>query len=143
MITAPGAGIQHWDLDAGFFDLIDTKVSAALDALPGTATVRGILWHQGETDHYDTDYYRDRLRTLIGNFRARSWLADNAVFVCGETLNSPVNAALTALNTDGDPSTGCAQASDLNSIGDGVHFDAQSLRELGARYANKYQSLTR
>ncbi len=141
MVTAPGAGIQFWDPDGDFFDQINSRVTDALNALPRNVKVNGILWHQGETDFYSTNFYRDRLQNLISNFRAQSWLDRDAVFVCGETLNSPVNANLRALNTDGDAKTGCVSANGLQSIGDDVHFDAASLRTLGSRYSDKYQSL--
>lgn len=143
MVTAPGAGIEHWDIDGPFFDQINARVRRALEALPGDARVQGILWHQGETDFYRSNHYRNQLKTLIGNFRDQRWLADDAVFICGETLNSPVNANLLELNSDGDPSTGCVVASDLESIGDDVHFNADSLRTLGMRYSEEYQSLRR
>ena len=141
MVTAPGAGIQFWDPDEAFFDLIDSRVTEALAALPGNAKVSGILWHQGETDFYSTGFYGDRLRNLISNFRAKRWLDERAVFVCGETLNSPVNAQLQSLNTDGDAATGCVSAKNLQSIGDDIHFDAPSLRILGSRYSDRYQLL--
>lgn len=141
MVTAPGAGISHWDRPGDFFTSIDSRVRAALDALPGNPKVSGILWHQGETDFYGNDFYSNKLQALIGNFRAQDWLADDSVFICGETLNAPVNTRLNALNTDGDSATGCVAGSDLESVGDDIHFDAASLRTLGARYAEKYQSL--
>lgn len=141
MVTAPGAGISHWDSDGDFFARIDSRVRAALNALPGNPKVSGVLWHQGETDYYSTDSYGSQLRTVIGNFRSQSWLANGAVFICGETLNSPVNERLMALNADGEAATGCVVASDLQSVGDDIHFDARSLRTLGKRYADKYQSL--
>ena len=141
MVTAPGAGISFWDRDGDFYKEINRRVRSALAELPGNARVQGILWHQGETDFYSTNYYSDRLRNLIGNFRAEDWFAGDGVFVCGETLNSPVNERLSALNTDGDRRTGCVSADGLESIGDDIHFNAQSLRTLGARYAEEYQSL--
>jgi len=113
MVTQPGAGISFWDKNGSFYSEINRRVRSALAELPGNARVRGILWHQGETDFYSTDYYRDRLNGLIGNFRSQDWFARDGIFM----------------------------ASDLASIGDDVHFNAQSLRTLGARYADKYQSL--
>ncbi len=143
MITAPGEAIDHWNRDGAFFAAISTKVEQALAALPGDLKVQGVLWHQGETDYYGNDYYTGRLNTLIDDFRSRAWFADDGVFVCGETLNAPVNDRLARLNNDGDARTGCVGADDLTSVGDDVHFDAKSLRTLGDRYADKYQSLMR
>ncbi len=141
MVTQPGAGISHWDRDGSFFTGINNRVRSALQELPGNPRVRGILWHQGETDYYSNDYYRNKLRGLIANFRAQSWHAPDAVFICGETLNAPVNAQLDALNTDADPATACVSAAGLDSIGDDIHFSADSLRTLGDRYARKYREI--
>jgi len=143
MVTLPGAAIRYWDRDTDLWNQIDSKVNAAIDALPGSAKVTGILWHQGETDFYSTDSYSNRLSSLIGDFRAQSWFAADGVFICGETLNSPLNDRLIALNTDGDARTGCVVGHDLGSIGDDVHFNAPSLRTLGDRYADEYQALRR
>lgn len=83
------------------------------------------------------------LQQLIDNFRGRSWFASDGLFVCGETLNAPVNEQLRALNTDGDARTGFVSATGLESLGDEVHFNAASLRVLGSRYADKYRSMSR
>jgi len=143
LIAAPGESIQHWASGGEFFNEIQSKVKAALQSLPAGVKVSGVLWHQGESDYYSNDYYEDALQTLIGNFRARPWFVPQGLFVCGETLNAPVNASLRKLNTDGDNRTGCALAEGLTSVGDDVHFNAESLRELGKRYADIYWSLKR
>jgi len=141
LITAPGQSIDHWDRNGEFFAQIDLKVRRALAALPGNVKVQGVLWHQGESDYYSTDYYRAKLRGLVSNFRSQSWFAWDGVFVCGETLNAPVNERLMQLNSDGDSRTGCVTAAGLQSVGDAVHFNARSLRILGNRYADEYRSL--
>jgi len=143
MATAPGKSIDHWDSQGNFFSEIDRKVTTALTRLPAGVRVRGILWHQGESDFYGTSYYRDRLQRLIGDFRSRSWFASDGFFICGETLNAPVNEQLRALNSNDDARTGCVTAAGLESLGDDVHFNATSLRVLGSRYAKKYQSMSR
>ena len=138
LATAPGAPIAHWDKADGFYSEIQKKVVSALAALPQKSQVDAVLWHQSETDYYATDYYGSKLQQLIGNFRSESWIASNAVFICGETVGSPVNQRLNQLNSDSDPRTACVQATDLESIGDDLHFSANSLRTLGSRYASKY-----
>jgi len=143
LITAPGESIQHWASEGEFFTEIQNKVEAALRSLPSGAKVTGVLWHQGESDYYSNGYYENALQTLIGNFRAQPWFAPQGLFVCGETLNSPVNASLRKLNTDGDNRTGCALADGLTSVGDDVHLNAASLRLLGRRYADIYWDLKR
>ncbi len=142
LVTAPGQAIAHWDKDGGFYRSIESRVISALNALPHKNRIDAVLWHQGETDYYDTQYYGGKLNALIDNLRAEWWVQSDAAFICGETLNSPVNARLNRLNTDGDDRTGCVSAAGLESVGDGVHFSADSLRELGARYAEKYLEIS-
>lgn len=141
LITAPGADIAHWDRGGPFFSAIRNKVSQALDALPGTAKVSAILWHQGESDYSDTPYYSDKLNALIGNFRREFWFDDRGLFICGETLNAPLNTRLLALNNNGDARTGCVSSTGLTSVGDDIHFSANSLRVIGRRYASKFLDL--
>ena len=142
LVTAPGQGISHWDYESEFYLQIRNKVISAINELPDKATVDGILWHQGETDWHANDYYRDKLRDLIANFRTESWLAGGAPFICGETVEAPLNQLLSALNTDGDPTTGCVSSEDLSVILDNLHFSAEGLRILGTRYATKYIQMT-
>ena len=143
LVTAPGEPIRYWDQSGDFFTTINDRVNRALSELPAGVKVRGVLWHQGESDHASTDYYSEKLDDLIGNIRAKGWFASDGVFVCGETLNSPVNERLSALNDDFDLRTGCVSSAGLQSVGDNVHFNAESLRQLGGRYATKYLELTR
>lgn len=142
LITAPGHPIAHWDKGGEFFLEIAKKVQLALDALPHKDSVDAVLWHQGESDYYDNQYYEDKLFALISNFRSESWIDDNAVFICGETLNAPVNARLNRLNSDGDPQSACVSSEGLESLGDDIHFSADSLRQLGVRYATKYYEIS-
>lgn len=138
LMTAPGEQISHWDKGQSFYTAIQRKVAQALSALPHKNQIDAILWHQGETDYYDTDYYGNKLNQLISNFRGEDWIATNAPFICGETFNSPVNRRLAALNSDSDANTACASANGLFTVGDNLHFTAKSLRILGSRYADKY-----
>ena len=138
LVTAPGAPISYWDKEKPFYASIERKVKRALDALPHKSKVDAVLWHQGESDYYASDYYDSKLKQLIGNLRAESWVDWNAPFICGETYDAPVNSSLSALNTDGDARTACVSSSGLSTVGDGVHFSASSLRVLGSRYAAKY-----
>lgn len=141
LITAPGMPIEKWDLNSELYTRIDNKVSEALLALPHKTNLDGILWHQGETDWGDTDYYSDKLNALIKNFRSEPWFSKNKPFIAGETVDSPVNNRLMALNSDLDPWTGCIAAQGLETRDNGLHFSANSLRIMGKRYAQMYLSM--
>ncbi len=158
LVTAPGEGISHWDSDNYFYNKIRTKALAALNELPQKSQYDGILWHQGETDwvkngssdadlaglDIDDNYYSNKLWKLIDNFRNESWFDHGKPFICGETAQSPINARLMALNRNSDPWTACVEGEGLATYDDvQVHFTAESLRTLGANYAETYLQITR
>ena len=68
-----------------------------------------------------------------------NWFADEHPFICGETAQSPVNDRLNALNRDDDIWTACVPGEGLSTYDEAeVHFTAESLRQLGANYAEVY-----
>ncbi len=156
LVTAPGEGISHWDADNFFFNKIRNKTLLALNDLPHKSGVDGILWHQGETDWSKAgsndpdledfphnDYYSDKLWQVINNFRSESWFADERPFICGETARSPINTRLNALNRNSDTWTACVPGEGLETYDEAqVHFSAESLRQLGANYAEVYLQMT-
>ncbi len=142
LVTAPGASIAHWDSGGEFFQKISDRVVAALNELPSKSSIDGILWHQGETDWADDEYYQVALSGVINNFRSQSWFGFNKPFICGETVEAPVNRVLMALNTNGEPWSGCVESDGLSTILDNLHFSAEGLRILGTRYATKYLQMT-
>jgi len=142
LVTAPGEGISSWDYESGLYVKIRNRVVIALNELPSKSTIDGILWHQGETDWADTDYYTSKLNDVIRNFRGESWFGDGRPFICGETVEAPVNNRLMALNTDGDSWTGCVTSDGLPTFLDGLHFSAEGLRIIGTRYATQYLQMT-
>ena len=138
LLTAPGEPISHWDNDSQFFNQTRDKVSRAINELPYKSKLDAILWHQGESDGEDRDEYGAALYDLIERFRSEPWFGDNLPFICGETAESPVNRQLARLNTDADEWTACVGAEGLPVLPNTVHFNAESLRTLGGRYANAY-----
>ena len=163
LASAPGKGIGHWDPDKptalpaedNFYTIVMDKAEQALAAQTGKTRFDAVIWHQGETDWLasgtsDEDatqterefptYYADKLTTLINNFRSSPMIADDAIFICGETAKAPVNARLMALNYDPDFKTSCVPGSDL-ATKDGTHFNASGLRMLGHRYGERYANM--
>ncbi len=142
LITAPGMPIKTWDKGSNFYQQVSNKVKNALRLLANKKQIDGILWHQGEADWGDSDYYEQKLLSLIRNLRNEDWFSNQRPFICAETAKSPVNRRLLALNQDADPWTGCAKAADLPTRDQEVHFSSAGLRILGKRYAQIYQSMT-
>jgi hypothetical protein len=140
-----GTPLKRWQRGG---DLYSNAVHRAQLAMRD-GTLKGILWHQGESDSgtsTNANSYGDRLAQMIKDIRADLGCPD-LPFVAGQIGeflydrgpdHSPyarvVNAALAAL-PEKLPATGCASAKNLKHKGDQLHFDAASQRELGRRYA--------
>ncbi len=135
-------------------DLYATAVATTLAALQEGGTLRGILWHQGESDSGNRDAatsYGRRFQEMIRKLRAEL-SAETVPVITGELgpflqrddgteFSAMVNQELRGLGGNISP-YGCAGAADLGHNGDDLHFDAASLREFGIRYATKYIELT-
>jgi len=115
-------------------------------------TLKGILWHQGESDSKPelAPAYEAKLHDLIA--RLRKELAAPAVpFIAGQ-MGKFTGVPWDAFRTQVDeiqrtlpakvPHTAYVSAEGLNHKGDKVHFDADSYRTLGRRYAEAYLKLT-
>ncbi len=115
-------------------------------------TLRGILWHQGESDSKPelvTDY-KQKLIGLIERFR-RQLATPDVPFVVGTlgdfyVRKTPVAAQINTLLQklpNQVSRVACVEASGLTDKGDQTHFDATSARELGRRYAQAIQTISR
>ncbi len=118
-----------------------------------TSHIAAILWHQGESDVYNS-HYRADLDAFIGNFRS-SINSPNAPFILGGMNPNWVNLETERQDQqeiikdtpNRHHKTGYANPelptliqngpSDSNSI----HYDAAAQRELGVRYFLAYPSL--
>ena len=116
-------------------------------------TLKGILWHQGESDATAelSGAYAQKLHALVARWRAELQ-APALPFIAGrlgrfegrpwDVHREAIDAAHRAL-PDVVPAAACVSADGLTHKGDGVHFDADSARTLGRRYAEAYLAVTR
>lgn len=125
---------------------------ARAKAAMADGTLRGVLWHQGESDCKPdlAPRYQERLTALfarlqkdlsapalpviigqLGQFDARPWNDERRV----------VDAAHQAVAKE-DKNVDFASSEGLTCKSDNIHFDAKSLREFGRRYADAYLKLT-
>ncbi|MCO6454128.1 MAG: alkaline phosphatase D family protein [Pirellulaceae bacterium] len=115
--------------------------------------LRGILWHQGESDATPelAGEYQQRLHELIARLR-KDLQAEQVPFIAGQmgqfaerpwdAAHKLVDAAHQSLPAQ-VPRTALVSSEGLGHKGDQVHFDAASYRELGRRYAAAYRGLLR
>lgn len=146
--AAGGSAISSWQ-PGGYHD--QTKSHPYDDAIiraklaQKTGTLRGIIWHQGESDSKPelASVYEKNLEQLIQRFRTEfhnpqlpivvGTLGD--FYVSRTPGGSTINAILQNLPNHIQNLT-CVDAAGLTDKGDKTHFDAPSARELGHRYAN-------
>ncbi len=128
----------------------DDTIKRAQRAL-NDGTLKGILWHQGESDSKPglAEVYEAKLHDLtrrlrselgagdvpfivgqLGNFKERPWNASKRR-VDQAHRNLPLHVA----------KAGFVSAENLTHKGDEVHFDTRSARELGRRFYKAWVSL--
>jgi len=122
-----------------------------------TATIAGVLWHQGEADCQEDRWpmYEHKCTAILRAFREKLKLGDVPFLVggLGDYLAEYTNAAIaknyrhinTALQAmaDKDPMMAYVGARGLTSNPDHLHFSAAGLREFGLRYYDAFCLLER
>ena len=133
-----GTAIEQWEKDTEFYNEAVRRAKAAQKS----GTLKGILWHQGESNSKNPEAYAKKLETLIENLR-EDLDAPELPFVAGEVFYNPETKPHTKAINDqiaktvkAVPFTGCAKAGDLTTL-DHTHFDTRSMNMLGRRYAEE------
>jgi hypothetical protein len=142
-----GSPIKVWEPRAVYlnkFHPYDDAVSRAQAGMK-RGVLKGILWHQGESDNDSSraPLYLQKLGALIN--RLRTDLKQPAVpFVAGEIgyfiKADHINKVIRQLPMQVS-NTAVVSAKGLTDKGDQLHFDSPSARELGKRYAAAMQQL--
>jgi hypothetical protein len=114
-------------------------------------TLKGILWHQGESDCRPelAAVYEQKLHALIRRFRDQL-AAPELPFLAGQLGQFPerpwddAKRRVDQAHRDLPGKLPCCafvRSDNLTHKGDQVHFDSPSLREFGRRYAQAYLEL--
>ncbi|QDT08303.1 PVC-type heme-binding CxxCH protein [Planctomycetes bacterium K23_9] len=149
-----GSPIAAWE-PGGYHE--STKTHPYDDMLPRlkaampSGTVKGILWHQGESDSKPqlARVYESKLHTLIK--RLRNEIGNSSVpFLAGQLgkfserpwdeNKRRVDAVHQSLPKQ-IPATEFVSSDGLDHKGDNVHFSAAAAKELGQRYAAAYAKI--
>lgn len=142
-----GSPIRVWEPDSVYlkakpYNFAIARMKIALQY----GVLKGILWHQGESDNSPAaaTVYLDKLKVLINRFR-QDLNAPDVPFVAGEigyfgkkpaVINDVINELSKAVKH-----TAVVSAAGLTDKGDNTHFDTRSVQELGKRYATAMYQL--
>ena len=140
-----GTSLEEWKPGGKLYTTAVARARAAMKS----GKLRGILWHQGEADsgkEENAKSYRERWTKVIGSLCEDLNVANVPVIVgqLGEFYTGPFartvdeQLAIIPLQV---PRTAFVSSAGLKPKVDNVHFDAQSLREFGRRYAHAFLML--
>ena len=130
---------ELWGLEVpGFYD---EAIRRTLQAMK-YGTLKGILWHQGEGDSYETSasLYPGRLKSLVTDLRADLGVDESIPFVLGET--SEVYSRAYIINSvlrqcaEEIPNAFCVTSENCETQSDNVHFTRSGYITLGKRYSS-------
>jgi hypothetical protein len=136
-----GTSINKWKI--GAYDRqththpYDDAIARIKQAMQ-SGVIKGVIWHQGESDQNNVGDYLPKLQELIRNIRSLVQ-NPNLPFVVGEL--GQYNDAYHAMNVEirkvktQVPVTAVVSTKGLKDIGDHTHFDSASATKLGKRYA--------
>jgi hypothetical protein len=130
-----GSKIEQWlgDDSKYYRDVLKRTVAAQK-----TGTLKGVLWHQGESNRGKPEGYLEKLQALVTALRED--FDDPALpFVAGQIHTDarfkPINDQIAKLPAAVE-GTGVVLSEGLTTY-DGTHFDTSSQIELGQRYAKR------
>jgi hypothetical protein len=152
-----GSWINLWLPEGEFYEKAISRVKKSLSDFPeGTARLAGILWLQGESDAIENRYpdYEEKLDRMVADFRDELGAPDLPFVACtiGSFIRTTgkykygkeINKALLGL-PDRVANTACVDARDLKDghVGDFMHYNTESHKLIGERYAAEYFRLIR
>jgi len=109
-----------------------------------TCEIRGMLWHQGESDAgMAPGKYQEALTEFIAKVRGDLGVKD-LPFVIGQVYDNGKRTNIIAdqkATAKAVPKTGFLDAAGLETYDKGTHFDAKSQIEMGKRFAREIKTL--
>ena len=145
-----GTSIDYWLNDSLTHGVrLKSNYKEKVDLAQQHGTIKGILWHQGESDAFP-DKMQDYEKKLKSNFAfLREYAGDSTLPIIAGELGSLQVAVKWKTNWEdlnhiikdvasNDSNYYLIDTSDLTQKSDSAHFDAPSQRILGKRYAHTY-----
>lgn len=136
-----GSSMKEWARGGVFYTEALNRVIEAKK----TGVIKAIIWHQGESNQNSTSTYTELFIDMIEGFREDLFIEDLPVIVgeIGKWRESAtkINNVLVDLKnhiSNLDYVSGIG----ITHLGDDTHFNSESQRVLGRRYAAKYLELS-
>lgn len=136
----------HWVAGGDTYEAAIARANAAMAAAPPGTVLKGILWHQGESDSTgtgDADAWQGHMVSMIGRMRGDVAAADASTpfVVGGHARRNGLYQPAVALAAQAMPNlvdrVGYASinspAAAKNQPGDSLHYDTATQDQLGAR----------
>ena len=143
-----GTALSRWVKGGDLYEKAIVRARAAME----NGTLKGVLWHQGESDtkkKENADSYQARLTQMFADLRADLG-QPNVPIVVGQlgtfltTEKFPyaetVRGAIKNVS-ETVPNVGFADSVDLKDKGDALHFSAAAQNTFGTRYAAAMKDL--
>ncbi len=126
-----GTRIEQWKKGTKLYKEALRRIKVAQKS----GTLKGVLWHQGESNGNNPEEYLNNLKILIGDLR--NDLGISALpFIAGQVNNLPAINDQIAKLPEVVKATGVVSSEGLEAM-DRWHFDSKSMRVLGKRYAEE------
>ena len=145
-----GSSISQWLGDSVYRNVkLFSNFLSKVEIAKENGIIKGILWHQGESDANEKDIplHKQRLHELFSKFR--SAIGNNELPVLlgelGSFSENPenfnlINIAIHEYAAE-DKKSSVISTKDLKDKGDHLHFDSEGQRTMGKRFANAYLSM--
>jgi len=145
-----GSSIRQWLGDSVYRNVkLFSNFLSKVEIAKQNGIIKGILWHQGESDANEKDIplHKQRLHLLFSKFRAE--IGNNELPVLLGELGSFSNtqANFDSINkviheyASEDKNTLVISTKDLKDKGDHLHFNSKGQRTMGKRFAKAYLSM--
>ena len=142
-----GSSISQWLNDSLYRNVkLFSNFLAKIEIGKQNGIIKGILWHQGESDANERDItlYKQRLSLLFSKFRIAVGNNELPVLLgeLGSFSENPanfslINKAIHEYVTE-DKNSRYISTKDLKDKGDHLHFNSKGQRTMGRRFAKEY-----
>ncbi|ULC58558.1 alpha/beta hydrolase fold domain-containing protein [Flaviramulus sp. BrNp1-15] len=140
-----GSPINKWINDSVHRDVqLLTNFKQKVEIGKGIGQIKGVLWHQGESDTGNSNGYQEKLGELFSKFRTITEDKRLPILIAELGSYSTDNESWQNINTQikqytlTDKHTFLIKTTDLKDKGDKIHFNAEGQRLIGERFAIEY-----